>query len=224
MTVEPRNRVGVRRSAGVVKRTALALLLAPALALAGCFTTDAAITISGSDRVNGVVHVAVPADATTSGIPWEVPPGFEDGVTVETGHSGDDLTATYTLRDLTFDEVHDLVDGAADGAFDLELERTGGNQVSVSGKAALKRYQRSRVTLAISFPAPVTGTNGTVDGDRTVRWTMDGGRDTTFWATAPAGSTDRDQLLLWMALATATGLLAALLVFLWARRDRDMLD
>lgn len=106
----------------------------------------------------------------------------------------------------------------------MELERVGGNQVTVSGKASLARYPGAEVTLAIAFPAPVTGTNGTVDGGDTVRWTMAGGEDSTFWATSPAGSTDRDQLLLCTALVTAAGLLAALLVVLWARRDHDMRD
>lgn len=203
---------------------ALAVVVAPVLALTGCFTTDAAMTISGTDRVNGTVHVAVPKTATARGQLWEIPANFSEGVTVENGESGEDRTATYVVRDLTFDEVHDLVDAASGDAINLELERVGGNQVSVSGKASLARYPGAEVTLAIAFPAPVTGTNGTVDGGDTVRWTMAGGEDSTFWATSPAGSTDRDQLLLWTALVTAAGLLAALLVVLWARRDHDMRD
>ncbi|MFD5867687.1 LppM family (lipo)protein [Corynebacterium sp. NPDC060344] len=203
---------------------ALAVIVAPVLALTGCFTTDAAMSISGSDRVSGTIHVAVPAGATTREQLWEVPAAFSDGVTVENGESDGNRTATYVVRDLTFDEIHDLVDAASSDAIDLELERVGGNQVSVAGKASLARYPGAKFTLAIAFPAPVTGTNGTVDGGQTVRWTMDGGSDSTFWATSPAGSTDRDQLLLWTGLATAAGLLAALLVVLWARRDHDMRD
>lgn len=213
------NAEGLRR-----RLIALAAMLVPVFALAGCFTTDAAMTISGSDRVNGTVHVAVPKDATSRENLWEIPENFSDGVTVETGESGENRTATYTVRDLTFEEVHELVDAATGDAIDLELERVGGNQVSVAGKASLTRFPGSKVTLAIAFPAPVTGTNGTVDGGDTVRWTMDGGRDSTFWATSPAGSTDRDQLLLWVGLTTAAGVLAALLVVLWARRDHDMRD
>lgn len=203
---------------------ALLAVIVPVFALAGCFTADAAVTISGSDRVNGTVHVAMPQSATSRENLWEIPENFGDAVTVEAGQSGDNRTATYTLRDLTFDEVHDLVGSAAGDAIDLELERVGGNQVSLNGKASLTRFPGSRVTLAIAFPAPVTGTNGTVDGGHTVRWTMEGGRDSTFWATSPAGSTDRDQLLLWVGLTTAAGILAALLVVLWARRDHDMRD
>lgn len=213
------NAEGLRR-----RLIALAAMLVPVFALAGCFTTDAAMTISGSDRVNGTVHVAVPKDATSRENLWEIPENFSDGVTVETGESGENRTATYTVHDLTFEEVHELVDTATGDAIDLELERVGGNQVSVAGKASLTRFPGSKVTLAIAFPAPVTGTNGTVDGGDTVRWTMDGGRDSTFWATSPAGSTDRDQLLLWVGLTTAAGVLAALLVVLWARRDHDMRD
>lgn len=91
---------------------ALAVVVAPVLALTGCFTTDAAMTISGTDRVNGTVHVAVPKTATARGQLWEIPANFSEGVTVENGESGEDRTATYVVRDLTFDEVHDLVDAA----------------------------------------------------------------------------------------------------------------
>ncbi|WP_295625690.1 LppM family (lipo)protein [uncultured Corynebacterium sp.] len=199
-------------------------VLVPTLALSGCFTADAGLSITGSDRVNGTVYVSQPKTAEQRASAWEVPEAFADGVTVARDDSGEERTATYTIKDLTFDEVGDLVDEAAGDSFDLSLERIGGNQVSVDGKASLTRFPDSRVTLAIAFPSPVTGTNGTVDGGDTVRWTMDGGRDTTFWATAPAGSTDRDQLLLWAGIAAAVGVLAALLVFLWARRDHDMRD
>lgn len=232
MTVETRSRTirgsdpGARspRWRGRLRKTLAVAALAPALALSGCFTTDAAMTITGSDRVNGTIHVSVPQGATDRENLWDVPDAFSDGVTVENGVSGGDRTATYVVRDLTFEEVHDLVDSAAGDAIDLELERIGGNQVSVSGKASLTSHPGARVTLAIAFPAPVTGTNGTVDGGNTVRWTMDGGRDTTFWASSPAGSTDRDQLMLWAGIVSAAGILAALLVFLWARRDHDMRD
>lgn len=208
-----------------VRRALAAAALIPTMAVAGCFTADAGLSISGSDRVNGTIHVTAPRDASMRQSMWEAPEDLGTDVSVSLDDSGTERRATYSVSDLTFDELRDVVAASTIGdAIDLDLERTGGDQVSVSGKATLSRYPGSKITLAIAFPSPVTGTNGTVDGSDTVRWTLDGGRDTTFWATAPAGSTDRDQLLMWSAIVAVAGILASLLVFLWARRDHDMRD
>lgn len=207
-------------------RRALALVvLLPALALSGCFTADAGLAITNGDRVNGTIHVNVPADSPGPAREWTIPEDFADRVTAtSTGEAGGDVTTTYAIEGLTFDELRDLTAEASGEALVIDIERTRANQVSLSGQADLVRAPGSRVTLAVAFPSPVTGTNGTVDDGNVVRWTVDGGASTAFWATAPASATDRNNLLMWAGLAAAVGVLSFLLVLLWARRDHDIYD
>lgn len=216
---------GGERIGGLARRALALMVLLPALALAGCFTADAGLAITNGDRVNGTIHVNVPADSRGPAREWSVPPEFADRVTVTpTGEEGGDRTTTYVVEGLTFDELRDLTAGASGDALLIDVERTRANQVSLSGQADLARAPGSRVTLAVAFPSPVTGTNGTVDDGNVVRWTMDGGSSTAFWATAPASATDRNNLLMWAGLAAAVGVLSFLLVLLWARRDHDIHD
>lgn len=207
-------------------RCALALVvLLPALALSGCFTADAGLAITNGDRVNGTIHVNVPADSPGPAREWTIPEDFADRVTAtSTGEAGGDVTTTYAIEGLTFDELRDLTAEASGEALVIDIERTRASQVSLSGQADLVRAPGSRVTLAVAFPSPVTGTNGTVDDGNVVRWTVDGGASTAFWATAPASATDRNNLLMWAGLAAAVGVLSFLLVLLWARRDHDIYD
>lgn len=152
-----------------------------------------------------------------------IPEEYGDRVRVERGGDGGSV-ATYSLQGLTFAELGDLIQDVSSDTLTLDLERTRANQVSLSGEADLGWAPGARVTLTVAFPSPVTGTNGTVDDGNVVRWTMEGGRRTSVWATAPASATDRNTMLLWTGIAASAGILAALLVMLWARRDHDMRD
>ena len=85
-------------------RRALALVvLLPALALSGCFTADAGLAITNGDRVNGTIHVNVPADSPGPAREWTIPEDFADRVTAtSTGEAGGDVTTTYAIEGLTF--------------------------------------------------------------------------------------------------------------------------
>lgn len=203
------------------RKVALAIAaFAPVVALSGCFQSEAGLVITGDDQVNGEIRVT-PEEAYRADFhKWQVPGDMEDRVVVETTDP-DTGAMTIQLRQLGFDEVQALVSSASDEAIDVEIERTTAGQVSVTGQADLESAPTAYVALAITFPEAVINSNGSIHND-TVQWELKGGQQTNFWASAPAGETNRNQLLIWTGVVSAIGILAAVLVFLWARRSYDM--
>lgn len=193
------------------------------LPLSGCFDAQAGITISGDDRVSGIIEIT-PTEASRSKFAqWQIPDDLTDRVSQGIVDSSTGKMEVQ-FNDLHFLEVTDTLRQLSDDRIDIDLDRTGGGQISMNGHMDLSHLPGANVDLLVAFPEAVTDSNGRQTEPTKVEWQLASGEDHAVWASSPAGSTKRNQFLLFAGVTAAAGVLASLLGILWARRVRDMDD
>lgn len=196
---------------------------ASTLFLAGCYEAKAGIAITGDDLIDGNVVITPDEQHAADLQAWNVPTELQSRVskTVTNPQTGE---TRFSFSELGFEEAKDALKSISDDTLTLEVERTAGDQLSVSGQADLTHVPGANLGVAISFPGSVTRSNGQQTNESTVQWKFVGGTKENLWAIAPAGNANRSEFLMWTTIASVTGLLSVLLVVLWARRIRDMKD
>lgn len=189
--------------------------------LSSCFDAQAGITISGDDRVSGVVQIT-PTEASRSQFAeWQIPDDLTDRVSQGIVDSSTGKMEVE-FNDLHFMEVTDTLRQLSDDRIDIDLDRTGGGQISMNGHIDLSHLPGANIDLLVAFPEAVTDSNGRQTEPTKVEWQLASGENHSVWASSPAGSTKRNQFLLFTGVTAAAGVLASLLGVLWARRVRDM--
>ena len=197
--------------------------IATMLPLSGCFDAQAGITISGDDRVSGTIHVTPSESARSQFAQWSAPDDLSDRISrgIVDSSTGKMEVAFTELR---FIELTDTLRQLSDDRIDIDLDRTGGGKISMNGHMDLTHLPGAQVDFAVAFPEQVTDSNGRQTEPNKVEWHLTSGEDHTVWAASPAGSTERNQFLMFAGVTTAAGVLASVLGVLWARRIRDMQD
>jgi hypothetical protein len=150
----------------------VAVLLLALPLLTGCLRAQLTMGVSSSDQVTGQLVVAVPRGGTPPTL--TVPAGLGSAVTVDP-YSQDGYTGSVVrFTALSFAQLQLLSGLSADaaGAFSLNLRRSG-DIVTLDGTVDLTKVTAdgADVTIKISFPSPVTTTNGTPDGTSGITWT-----------------------------------------------------
>lgn len=191
--------------------------------LSGCFDAHAGITITGDDRISGTIHVTPEARVRSQFEQWQTPEDLAGRVSREV------IDPSTGKMEITFDRLHfieltDTLRQLSDDRIDIDLDRTGGGKVSMNGHMDLTHLPSAKVDFVVAFPEQVTDSNGRQTEPNRVEWQLASGEDHTVWASSPAGSTKRNQFLLFAGVTTAAGVLASALGILWARRIRDMQD
>ena len=200
------------------------VLALPILLLTGCFDAEARMTVNTDDTVDGLITV-VPKEHARGDIErWQLPTGFQDRVekTVTNNETGE---TELRFHGLGFEETSELISTATDDAVTLDIERSGGDQVSINGAADLQSWQGAQVNLSIEFPKDVLSTNGQVSEngeEKTVKWAITSSPHETIWATATAGNQTRNQFSVWLVLVSGAGIMAAALSALIAHRDEAL--
>lgn len=197
--------------------------VASTLVLTSCFDAKAGIAITGDDLVNGNITITPDAEHATDLEKWRVPAEFESRMSKNITNQQTGETKVI-FSGLGFEEAKDALKRITNDTLSLDIERTAGDQLSVSGQADLSHMPGANLGVAISFPGAITRSNGNSTNESTVQWKFTGGTKESLWATAPAGTANRSEFLLWTTIASVVGLLSFLLVVLWARRIRDMHD
>ncbi|MFB7800329.1 LppM family (lipo)protein [Isoptericola sp. NPDC056134] len=215
-------------------RTAIAAVLAAVglLALAGCMKVDMDMTLSEDDTVSGSIVMAVSNSlAETMGMEpgelWkqaggELSQNLPEGTSQEP-YSDDEYTGTrYTFTDAPISQI------SGEGGEDLTITRDGDNYVVdgtmnlSEGADQLKSLPQNvqdafDVSLAITFPGPVSDATGAIDGN-TVTWTPKVGENAEIHAVgaATAGSS-----FPWWIVGLVVGLVViGLVVWFVVRNNR----
>lgn len=194
---------------------------AAVLPLSSCFDAQAGITISGEDRVSGNVRITASEEFRPQFEKWSPPADLEDRFSLGTT---DPTTGQMEVNfsELHLEELTDALRQLSDDHIDLELDRTGGGQISLSGHADFAHLPGANLNLLVTFPGEVIDTNGTKMAANQVEWQLGSGEDHSVWASSPAGETKRNQFIIFAGIVTAAGVLASVLGALWARRERDV--
>jgi hypothetical protein len=204
----------------------LVLLILIPLATA-CVRLRASITISPDDRVSGEITAASkPRNSDDKGPQFDsggLP--FSDKVAISDYSKDGYVGSQATFSDLTFAELPQLANMNHDAAgVDISVRRAG-DSVILEGRADLTALTdpNADVSLSVSFPGPVTSTNGDQVDSQVVEWKLKPGVVTTM--TAQARYTDPSArsftgAAMWMGLSAL--LVAALIGGLaWVSRDQS---
>ena len=192
-----------------------------------CVRLRASITISPDDRVSGEITAASkPRNSDDKGPQFDsggLP--FSDKVAISDYSKDGYVGSQATFSDLTFAELPQLANMNHDAAgVDISVRRAGGS-VILEGRADLTALTdpNADVSLSVSFPGPVTSTNGDQVDSQVVEWKLKPGVVTTM--TAQARYTDPSArsftgAAMWMGLSAL--LVAALIGGLaWVSRDQS---
>ncbi|WP_163760652.1 LppM family (lipo)protein [Mycobacterium botniense] len=206
---------------------AAALLVVLVPLVAGCVRIKASITVSPDDLVSGqIIAAAKPRNTKDTGPqldPNNVP--FSQKVAVSKYDSDGYVGSQAVFSDLTFAELPQLANMNPDAAgVNLSLRRAG-NLVILEGRADLTSLSDpdADVELSVSFPGPVTSTNGERVDPEVVEWKLKPGAVSTM--SAQARYTDPStrsftRAALWLGIASfAVAGVVALLA--WLARDRS---
>lgn len=150
----------------------LAVLLLALPLLGGCVRAQLTMGVSSSDEVTGQLVLAVPDGGTPPAL--TVPAGLGSSVTIDP-YAQDGYTGSVVrFTALTFAQLQLLSGLATGGAGTTSLTlRRAGDIVTLDGTVDLTNVadRGADVTIKISFPSPVTTTNGTSDGANGITWT-----------------------------------------------------
>ena len=209
------------------------------LVLSGCFTADVDLTVSPEGSVSGQAVVAVdrevvarsgPVDDVVARLVEDVLPTEPPSGTVTTEPYADDerVGVRVVLDDVGLEAFGAVSVGSTPV---LQITRDG-DRYQVAGEvdltpatlevaddpAAQRLLRDATVSLQITFPGPVTTSNGVVDG-RTVRWDLPLGELSMVEASAvaaPKGSSG-----VWLAGLALVGCVALVVVVVRRRRRPD---
>lgn len=198
-------------------------LVAVGLLASGCVRVHAALSVSATDQVSGDMVIAAQPSAQYGAPQLAIPAGMASRVTMKpysaNGYTGSDVT----FQDLSFQEMTAFAAGLSSQSsyYHINFQRAG-DVVDLTGSVDLSQYPVPGidVQLTVSFPGPVSHTNGTLDG-QTVNWTMKGGQLNQFSATAQYAIGNSRGWQFWvLVLGGGMAGVSAFLVLLalWARR------
>ncbi len=200
------------------------LLLAPLAT--GCLRVRASLTISPDDLVSGeIIAAAKPKTSKDTGPQLDANLPFSQKVAISNYDSDGYVGSQAVFSDLTFSELPQLAHMNSDAAgVSLSLRRNG-NVVILEGRVDLTSLTdpEADVELTISFPGPVTSTNGDRIEPDAVQWKLKPGVVSTM--TAQARYTDPNTRSftgagIWLGIGSlaAAGVVALLA---WISRDRS---
>ncbi len=200
------------------------LLLVPLAS--GCLRVRASLTISPDDLVSGeIIAAAKPKTSKDTGPQLDGNLPFSQKVAVSNYDSDGYVGSQAVFSDLTFSELPQLAHMNSDAAgVNLSLRRNG-NVVILEGRVDLTSLTdpEADVELTISFPGPVTSTNGDRIEPDAVQWKLKPGVVSTM--TAQARYTDPNTRSftgagIWLGIGSlaAAGVVALLA---WISRDRS---
>jgi hypothetical protein len=221
MTLPTRGSTARRRR---VLAIAMLLLLVPLAS--GCLRVRASLTISPDDLVSGeIIAAAKPKTSKDTGPQLDGNLPFSQKVAVSNYDSDGYVGSQAVFSDLTFSELPQLAHMNSDAAgVSLSLRRNG-NVVILEGRVDLTSLTdpEADVELTISFPGPVTSTNGDRIEPDAVQWKLKPGVVSTM--TAQARYTDPNTRSftgagIWLGIGSlaAAGVVALLA---WISRDRS---
>ncbi len=212
----------IRRSRAVALLV-LAVLLLSGL-LGGCARVRAALAVQPDDTVTGELVFATPAkSADDKGPTVTLPPDLASDVDVvpyrQDGYTG----SVLRFSRLSFEQTAALTRATfpANDRVQFNLRRAGG-RVLVSGSVDLTTVSvdKADFQLKMSFPGRVVDANGEIDSG-TVSWTFTPGEVGDVSATVAYADPGAPSVLDWtLGLAGAVAL-AAVVVVLVARRNRN---
>jgi hypothetical protein len=205
---------------------AIAMLLLLVPLATGCLRVRASLTISPDDLVSGeIIAAAKPKTSKDTGPQLDGNLPFSQKVAVSNYDSDGYVGSQAVFSDLTFSELPQLAHMNSDAAgVNLSLRRSG-NVVILDGRADLTSLTdpEADVELTISFPGPVTSTNGDRIEPDAVQWKLKPGVVSTM--TAQARYTDPNTRSftgagIWLGIGSlaAAGVVALLA---WISRDRS---
>ncbi|MCM6773348.1 DUF3153 domain-containing protein [Nocardia sp. CDC159] len=201
----------------------LAALLLPLLA--GCLRVQVSMGVSSNDRVSGrIVAAAVPANDKDKGPVLKAPESLVAKVRVEPYAQDGYVGSQVYFDDLTFGEVQQL-SGLSDqtqGMFNLQFTRSG-DRVALKGRVDLKTVppQGSDVQFTVAFPARVSTTNGTREGDSIVSWKLPPGEVTPVRAEVSYADPNTRSFAGWAGIVGGITLAVAALVAVLAYMSRN---
>jgi hypothetical protein len=192
-----------------------------------CVRVRASITISPDDRVSGeIIAASKPRNSDDKGPQFNggsLP--FSEKVAISDYSKDGYVGSQAVFSDLTFAELPQLANMNHDAAgVDISVRRAG-DSVILEGRADLTALTdpNADVSLSVSFPGPVTSTNGDEVDSQVVEWKLKPGVVSTM--TAQARYTDPSArsftgAAMWMGLSAL--LVAALIGTLaWVSRDQS---
>jgi hypothetical protein len=205
---------------------AIAMLLLLVPLATGCLRVRASLTISPDDLVSGeIIAAAKPRTSKDTGPQLDGNLPFSQKVAVSNYDSDGYVGSQAVFSDLTFSELPQLAHMNSDAAgVNLSLRRNG-NVVILEGRADLTSLTdpEADVELTVSFPGPVTSTNGDRIEPDAVQWKLKPGVVSTM--TAQARYTDPNTRSftgagIWLGIGSlaAAGVVALLA---WISRDRS---
>jgi hypothetical protein len=205
---------------------AIAMLLLLLPLATGCLRVRASLTISPDDLVSGeIIAAAKPKTSKDTGPQLDGNLPFSQKVAVSNYDSDGYVGSQAVFSDLTFSELPQLAHMNSDAAgVNLSLRRNG-NVVILEGRVDLTSLTdpEADVELTISFPGPVTSTNGDRIEPDAVQWKLKPGVVSTM--TAQARYTDPNTRSftgagIWLGIGSlaAAGVVALLA---WISRDRS---
>jgi hypothetical protein len=183
----------MKREAGRTRvaaaRAGLALGL---LLLSGCSQkVDLDITVSENDRVSGSLLLALSRQDTSSGVDSANEIEAPDGLPVTSSEPYEDASfqgRTFTFKDVSLATFNDVFGPADEGLVIVRQEDTfrfEGTMDLTDEDPAPADDVPSEILIAITFPGPVTSSNGNIDGAR-VEWRPALGQNTKILAEAMA--------------------------------------
>ncbi|AOW94723.1 DUF3153 domain-containing protein [Rhodococcus sp. WMMA185] len=154
--------------------------------LAGCLRVQVSMGVSADDRVSGqIVAATVPEDDQDQGPQLTPPAALSDKIRVQEYRQDGYVGSQAFFSDLTFGDVQQLgsMSDQGNGSFQVSLRRAG-DLVTLDGRADLGSVpaQGTDVQVTVAFPAKIITTNGTLQSDSTVSWTLPAGTTSTLRA------------------------------------------
>ncbi|WP_277834469.1 LppM family (lipo)protein [Speluncibacter jeojiensis] len=192
--------------------------------LSGCLRVQVTMGVSSKDLVTGhIVAASIPRDSKDQGPQLTVPASLAGKMRVQQYRQDGYVGSEAFFSNLTFGELGDLgaTSEQAQGMFHLALQRSG-DAVTFSGTVDLTDVaQGSDVQISMNFPAHVSTTNGTRDGDNGVTWKLPPGEKSSLAAEVSYADPHNRGFTGWLVLVALIALASAVGVGYLAYRNRD---
>ena len=200
------------------------MLLVPLLA--GCLRVQVSMGVSADDKVSGqIVAATVPTGDDDQGPQLTPPDSLAQRIRVQEYRKDGYVGTQAFFSGLSFGDIQQLgsMYGQTGTALQLSLRRAG-DLVSFEGRVDLENVpaQGTDVQFTIAFPARISTTNGTRDGDYTVTWKVPAGDVSTLRAEVRYPDPSTRSFAGWAGMAAGVTLAIAAIVgvMAWATRNR----